>query len=255
MQFEKLAEFYDLLYKDKDYAKEVDYIESIIERYHKLEQTTQILNVGCGTGRHDIYLADKAKVIGIDKAPEMIKLAKKNLVKFQVNPEKLSFINSGFEDLPIENCQFEVVLSLFHVMCYLTSNEGIIRAFANVNKVLKQGGLFVFDYWYTPAVFKNPAEKRVKNVGNNKMSIERVSKPQYLINENTIEVDFNFMVSDKLGNSNTFNEKHRMRHFSIPEIELLSKYNEFEILEHYEWMTLKEPDSNSWYVLSVLRKL
>ena len=63
--FETYSQYYDLLYKDKDYKAETDYIISLIKEYHS--NTDTILELGCGTGMHASILAENGyKVEGID---------------------------------------------------------------------------------------------------------------------------------------------------------------------------------------------
>ena len=53
MVFQKeLTEIYDLIYKDKDYEGECDFVEEIFEKYSSTAVRT-VLDGGCGTGgRH-----------------------------------------------------------------------------------------------------------------------------------------------------------------------------------------------------------
>ena len=55
------SQYYDLLYSDKDYGKEVEYIDSLIKENSNNTQT--ILDMGCGTGKHAELLCDKGKYI------------------------------------------------------------------------------------------------------------------------------------------------------------------------------------------------
>ena len=50
MVFEKYAQYYDLLYQDKDYRAETDYILSLIKKYQP--ETSQSLEFGAGSGIH-----------------------------------------------------------------------------------------------------------------------------------------------------------------------------------------------------------
>ena len=46
-----------------------------------------------------------------------------------------------------------------------------------------------------------------------------------------------------------------MRHFSLPEIELVALKHNFEILESGEWLTNKSASENTWGVYAILKKL
>ena len=53
--FKDYSNYYDLLYSDKDYEAEADYIDHLIQKNNPGAKT--ILNLGCGTGKHDFLLA------------------------------------------------------------------------------------------------------------------------------------------------------------------------------------------------------
>ncbi len=55
--FDLYSEYYDLLYKDKNYKKEADYIASLIKT--NAPHTKSILELGCGTGKHASLLREK----------------------------------------------------------------------------------------------------------------------------------------------------------------------------------------------------
>src|SRR5260221_2487885 len=108
--FLNYSKYYDLLYKDKDYAIEVDYIDRLIKKFHP--HAIHLLDVGCGTGRHANLLADRNYFVhGIDLSEQMLEIA---------NNSKRS--NPIFSKGDIRNFQltkkFDVITSLFHVMSY-----------------------------------------------------------------------------------------------------------------------------------------
>ena len=78
MVFEdELAEIYDLIYQDKDYEKEIDFIEQIFHNYSSHPIKT-ILDGGCGTGGHALPLAKRGyQVSAIDLSEAMLKRARK----------------------------------------------------------------------------------------------------------------------------------------------------------------------------------
>ena len=54
--FRKYAKYYDLIYKDKDYQKEVDFIENIFKITYKPKS---ILEAGSGTGSYTKILLER----------------------------------------------------------------------------------------------------------------------------------------------------------------------------------------------------
>lgn len=56
--FQSYADYYDVLYSDKDYGAECDFLESIFGRYCNRPVRT-ILDLGCGTGGHTFVLAER----------------------------------------------------------------------------------------------------------------------------------------------------------------------------------------------------
>ncbi|MDY0130988.1 MAG: methyltransferase domain-containing protein, partial [Methanosarcina vacuolata] len=63
--FGDYSKYYNLLYKDKEYSKEVEYVVNLINKYNPNSKT--ILDLGCGTGRHDELFAKYGySVCGID---------------------------------------------------------------------------------------------------------------------------------------------------------------------------------------------
>ena len=51
--FERYAEYYDLIYQDKDYERECDFIEDIFRRFSS-DPVRTVLDGGCGAGGHAI---------------------------------------------------------------------------------------------------------------------------------------------------------------------------------------------------------
>ena len=75
-QFGEYARYYDLFYGDKDYIKEADEIDALIRRYSSNSEGSKLINLGCGTGRHDCELAKRGWTVkGVDLSSEMIAIA------------------------------------------------------------------------------------------------------------------------------------------------------------------------------------
>ncbi|MFB6197397.1 MAG: methyltransferase domain-containing protein, partial [Halobacteriaceae archaeon] len=70
--FGEYARYYDLLYRDKDYGEECNFIENTFESYADFPVKT-LLDCACGTANHAIRLANRGKTVkGFDQSQTMI---------------------------------------------------------------------------------------------------------------------------------------------------------------------------------------
>lgn len=252
--FQLYSEYYDLLYKDKAYQQEVNYISSLIREYQ--DSAKDVLELGCGTGKHACLLASKGyHITGIDQSATMLESAEKRKQNLDVATRPhLSFQKGDICDIEINN-SFDVVLSLFHVMSYLTTNDSLEKAFSTASKHLQPGGLFIFDCWYGPAVLSTIPDVRVKRMKSENIEVTRIAEPQMMYNQNVVEVHYDVMMKEN-GSSvtTTVKEMHEMRYLFKPEIEFFAQKSSFEILGAEEWLTRHAPSEKTWGVNFILRK-
>ena len=72
--------------------------------------------------------------------------------------------------------------------------------------------------------------------------------------KNTATVDYTtFAVPVVQGAPVMYSEQHHMRHFSIPEIDLLCQMTGFEILQSEEWLTGAMPSKDTCGLCFILR--
>lgn len=244
------SRYYDLIYKNKDYFSEVEYIESLIKKEH-IEIKT-ILDLGCGTGRHDELLCDKGYVVhGVDISEEMLKIAE---ARRKNNENKLTFSQSDITKLEL-NQKFDAVISLFHVMSYQISNKALDEVFSRVNDHLNDGGIFIFDFWYGPAVLTDPPKTTTKSLEDEYIKMTRTGESNTNIQKNTVDVKFNILVENKKDRKILKKkELHKMRYFFDTELELLCEKNSFHILKKYKWPSYDEPGLNTWNVVWIIKK-
>jgi len=253
--FGNYALYYDLLYKDKDYKGEIDYIYGLINKY--LPNAESILELGCGTGKHAELLVNKGfNVFGIDASEVMLAEAKarlNNLPESTVN--KLNFSHSDVRSFRI-NRSFDTVISLFHVMSYQITDQDLQAVFETAKEQLKSGGIFIFDCWYGHAVLKDRPELRVKRMENEKIAVTRIAEPDINLEKNIVNVNYDIFIKNKADNSiEEIKETHKMRYLFKPEIENLMNKNGFELIRAEEWMTGKEPSEETWGVCFIGRIL
>ena len=244
------SQYYDLLYSDKNYAGEVDYIIKLIKENSNEAKT--LLDMGSGTGKHAELFCNNGYIVhGIDLSEDMLKIAK-NRIKDK--EDKLSFSHSKIQELDL-NKKFDVVVSLFHVMCYQNSNNELIKAFEVAKNHLKDDGIFIFDFWYGPAVLKDLPVTRIKRLVNEKIKVTRIAEPVMHPDENVVDVNYDVFIKDI--DSKKIIEKeelHKVRYFFDTELDMICKQVGFVIKQKYEWMSDKNPDFNSWNVVWIVKK-
>lgn len=245
--FEEYAYYYDLLYKDKDYKKEAKYIDMLLKKQDKKINT--ILNMGCGTGNHDVELSKLGfKIHGIDLSNDMINEAKEK------EHDDLSFEVSDIRTYT-SNIKYDAITSLFHVVSYQNTNEDLINTFKTAYNLLKENGIFIFDCWYGPGVLTDLPTVRVKRVENDKCKVVRIAMPEMFADKNLVYVNYETIIIDKATKQNkVLNEVHKMRYLFTPEIEYMLKSIGFKNIKCYKYGTMNKPNYDSWYVCFVASK-
>lgn len=244
ISFEGLAEYYDLIYKDKDYEREIVFIENIFDFTHKPKK---ILEFGCGTGNYSKILLERGyDVTGVDVSEKMLKIARKKC--------NCKFINGDIRDVAV-NDKFDACIAMFNVMGYLTRNSEIVKALKNVHRHLKPNGIFIFDVWNGLTVMRLLPERRVKEVGNDNVKVIRYALPTLISSEHICEVDYKLVVLNKAENTfKEINEKHNVRFYFPQEIKHYLSEAGFAILKMCPFLDLRgRIDENVWNIAVVAR--
>ena len=243
------SQYYDLLYSDKDYIGEVDYIDNLIKLHNKNVKT--LLDMGCGTGKHaELFYEKGYKVHGIDLSEDRLKIANQ---RRKGKEDSLRFSHSNIQELNLSD-KFDVIVSLFHVMSYQNSNSELTKAFEIAKNHLNNDGIFIFDFWYGPAVLTDLPTTRVKRLENENIKVTRLAEPVLHSQKNIVDVNYDVFIEDK--KTKEIAEKkelHKMRYFFDTELEMICEKVGFSIIQKYEWMSDKNPDFNSWNVVWVIK--
>lgn len=247
------AEFYDLLYQTKDYNKEARYIDTLIKR-NLGDYEPKILDLACGTGKHAFELERMGYSIdGSDISNEMIKLAQKRALDLKSN---IKFYNYSFQESNNINAEYDVVISMFSAVNYLTSFEDISRSLTNMHGLLKSGGLLIFDYWNGNAVIRDYSPLKILRRKNEKGELIRISETALNLTEQIAEVKFTCMYFKDEIKQLEFEELHRMRYFYFSELENLLKSHGFRIKFRSSFLNeIESFDPHDWNISIVAERL
>lgn len=251
--FGKYARYYDLLYHDKNYVAEVKFITELIQIH--APNAHDILELGCGTGNHAVLLAKEGyEIHGVDLSEEMLQKASDRLSQLpQELASRLQFSKGDIRQVRLHQT-FDVVISLFHVISYQTTNEDLLAAFATVKEHLKPGGIFIFDVWYGPAVLSDRPTVRVKRLEDEEIIVTRIAEPLIYPNENLVDVNYQVFIQDKKSNAvDELRETHKMRYLFQPEIHLLLRNFNMRSLAHQEWLVNNQPGFETWATYFVIQ--
>lgn len=147
-----------------------------IAKIFKKSGVKKVLDLGCGSGRHVVYLAKNGfDVYGFDIAEEGIKLAKEWLKDEHL---KASFkIGSIYEKLPYKDDFFDAIISTHAI--HHGKIEDVRKAIAEVKRVLKPGGL-IFINLRKRRIRKFDLKNRIiEKYGHQKVSYKMIAPRTY----------------------------------------------------------------------------
>lgn len=244
--FDVYARYYNLLYREKDYAAEADYVAGYIRRHAPAAR--RILELGCGTGGHAEHLARLGYTVhGVDLSEAM--LARAEARKSTLSAEAAGRLSFGIGDVRTVRTgeTYDVVISLFHVMSYQNSDADLSAAFDTAFTHLQPGGVLLFDFWYGPAVLMQKPEVRIKRLTDDEIDVIRIAEPVMHVNTNVVDVNYTvFITTRNTGKVEQVYETHRMRYFFLPELYQHFDRCGFKPLGTFEWLGDMAPGEKSW---------
>ena len=143
--YSQLAGYYDEIYHFKNYQKEAEKIETLIQQ-HKKSPGNRLLDVACGTGNHIAYLKLHYAAEGLDFSPEMLRIARKK------HPE-VAFHVGDMTSFKLKN-RFDVITCLFSAIGHVKTKTRMRKAVRTMADHLQPGGLMILEPWITPANFR-----------------------------------------------------------------------------------------------------
>lgn len=249
--FGKYANYYDLLYKDKNYTSECEMIKSILNKYSK-KKVGSILDLGCGTGNHSIILQSMGyKIVGVDISQTMLENAIKKID--EKNSKLIKFEHGDIKTWRTKET-FDAVIMMFAVLGYQISNEDVVSALQNVRRHIKKGGIFIFDVWFGPSVVSQKPSTRTKKINTEAGKLTRKASSQLHITENTVTVHYETNLEKNGRVLASVEEDHDMRYFFPKELDMFIQTTGFELVHSGSFPKWKNPpNESSWNAIWIVR--
>jgi SAM-dependent methyltransferase len=225
----QFAAIYDDIYRHKNYRGECDLVARLSAKYAK-DNVRRLVDLGCGTGSHSLDLASRGyDVTGIDVSPAMLTEAEKKLAVAKT-AGKVWFIEGDIATIKPDG-DFDAALMLFTVLGYYIENQVLVKLLTHVRKMLRPGGLLIFDIWFGPAVITHDPGQQVRRVPISEGEVLRFSSGNLDLQKQLCSIAFEFwhVVDDRI--LSRVVEKHLIRYFFPREIELLLEASGFELCD------------------------
>jgi 2-polyprenyl-3-methyl-5-hydroxy-6-metoxy-1,4-benzoquinol methylase len=227
MAFEKYARYYDLLYQEKNYEQECDFLVQLFKQYSPFP-VTSLLEMGCGSGGHAFPLARRGlQVTGFDLSTGMLELArrKKEAVGLNVDLHQASLTDFQFPKT------FDTVICMFAVLNYITTNAELENVLNRVRKHIRDDGLFIIDIWNGLAVLRVLPEVRTKIVEQGDIRIIRMVKPELDAARHICRNHYRMLVLERDKLKEEIEETHIIRFLFPQEISYYLEKAGFEVIK------------------------
>ncbi len=247
------AGVYDALYKDKDYVAEALFVRRQLQGLVPAVNAS-LLDLGCGTGLHAVELAQAGyAVTGLDRSPDMVVRAEARRDALPADIAARLAFKVGDMCAADEHRSFDAVLSLFHVICYMTDDAMLAAALATVRRHLQPGGVFLFDFWHADAVQSEPPQVRERMIEVDGRRIKRTTTPRWEPEKSLVHIAYD--LQDQDGSALGEPETHTIRYFARPELEAHLQRAGLSVVRFGEWLTDAPPSAQSFGIYCLAKAI
>jgi SAM-dependent methyltransferase len=221
----RFARYYDIIYHGLvNYEGDVDFLEAVFRRYRLKPRT--ILDLGSGTGNHDIPLARRGyRVTGLDQSSAMVSVARKKTAQSRV---RVRFIRADMRSFRLVD-QFDAILCMFGAFGYIMPRRDVVRVLRSVRAHLGHRGLFIFEFWQGSAARPAPFQSWV-HIRKSDLQIVRLDESRYDPRTGRLPVEFRFFVFRGRHIVDRFDELHTIQTYSVPGMRALLRRGGFDLL-------------------------
>jgi SAM-dependent methyltransferase len=141
--YEQSAHLYDLMYVRRDYTTTAEEIHAIGREL--LPDGAELLDVGCGTGRHLEVLGNWYRGEGLDINPTMLELTHARCPQIPLHEADMRTF-----DL---DRSYDVVTCLFSAIGHVETAAAMRKSIERMAAHLRSPGLLIVEPWFTPENF------------------------------------------------------------------------------------------------------
>lgn len=208
MSYERFAYLYDQLMQDVPYEHWVEIVEVYAEKYHL--QGNKLLDLACGTGELSVRFAQKGyDVTGADLSADMLSVAQAKAEGLDIPIQFFQQDMTALEDLG----KYDIIGIFCDSLNYLKDEQAVKKTFEGVHRLLKSGGMFLFD---VHSVYKMEHIFSDANFSYDDEDITYIWNSFEGETPHSVEHELTFFVLDKTsGKYDRFDEMHFQRTYHV----------------------------------------
>lgn len=231
------SKYYHILYSKRNKKEAILFLNNLLNKL-SLNPNSFFLDLGCGTGRHSIYLNKKGFYVdGID-------LSKKSLdIAMPHKNQKLHFFLKDMRDVKGNN-KYDCVLNLFTSFGYFKNKKDNELVIKGVSRGLKKNGIFVIDFLNINYCLKNLIKDEIKIVKKKQFNIKKWHDKKFLYKK----IEFK-------ENNNTKTHTERIQLLTKSDIVNLCKKENLHLIENFGDYYLNKFDEKSERLILLFKKV
>jgi cyclopropane fatty-acyl-phospholipid synthase-like methyltransferase len=202
--------YYHILYAHRDIKEAQSFIEKIVH-FLQLKKDDFLLDLGCGKGRHSIYLNSLGfNVTGADLSRNSISEASKysnDTLKFIEHDMRNSF-----------DSKYHIILNLFTSFGFFENDNEDIGVLKNIKNGLLPNGMAIIDFMNIKKVISNLVSEETQTIQGITFYIKRYVQNGFIVKEINFKAD---------GKDHTYFEK--VKCIDLPKIKSFLKAANFKI--------------------------
>lgn len=234
--YERSARYYDFIYHDLvDYEGDVEYLEAIFRKFLGRRPST-VLDLGCGTGNHDLLLARRGyEVTGLELSREQLTIARR---KAKAVGLRIRFVQGDMRSFEFGRT-FDAALCMFGGFGHLLDAEDVLSCLASLRRNLRPDGIFIFEFWHALGVRPSPHQTWLHKVGPD-VEIVRLSESRFDGRTRLLPIEFRYFAFRDGRVLDRFDETITVRTYTVAGMRRLLRRGGFDLQGSYAATNLKK---------------
>jgi ubiquinone/menaquinone biosynthesis C-methylase UbiE len=247
------AELFDLFYAEKPYAEEAYFAHECFQENGQ-GKIVRLLELACGTGTHAMHMEKLGyEVIATDYSHDMLAQAYRKALE---SGAKVDFRHQDMRNLDVPERPFDAVMCLFDSIGYVVTNENILGVFSGIHNHLRDGGLFLLEFWHAGAMLRSYEPLRIRRWQLPGAEILRISETRISYPEQLCYVTYRIYELRDDRTYQALQETQINRFFLLQEMASLLNQAGLKPLKWFnEFQHNNEINDKTWHIVVLAQKV